>query len=124
MDKGVKQRFDVYPKAIKDYMLSLRILILDVAKLLEQPVEETLKWGEPSYLVKSGSTVRMDWKEVTPHHCYLYFNCNTKLVDTFRELYSDELKFEGNRAIVLDTSEAIHETIIRHCISLSFNYKK
>ena len=59
------------------------------------------EWGEPSYLVKGGSTIRMDWKKANPEQYAMYFHCKTKLVDTFKELYQDVFKFEGNRAIIL-----------------------
>jgi hypothetical protein len=74
-------------------------------------------------LVKGGSTVRFDWKERTPQHYFIFFNCKTKLVDTFRELYSDDLEFEGNRAIVLTLSDPIPRAILQHCIELSLTYK-
>ncbi len=49
-------------------MIHLRELVYQVVAELESPIqlEETLKWGEPSYLTKYGSTVRMDWKAKTP----------------------------------------------------------
>jgi len=43
----------------------------------------------------------MAWKASKPNQYALYFHCKTTLVDTFKELYSDVLTFEGNRAIVL-----------------------
>ena len=63
-------------------------------------LEETLKWGEPSYLTKGGITLRMDWKDRALDRYEMYFNCNTSLVDTFKEVYGDVFTFEGNRAIV------------------------
>ncbi len=63
-------------------------------------LEETLKWGEPSYLTKGGITLRMDWKDRALDRYEMYFNCNTSLVDTFKEVYGDVFTFEGNRVIV------------------------
>lgn len=87
-------------------------------------VEETLKWGEPSYLVKGGSTVRYDWKEKSPDQYAIYFNCNTKLVDTFKELYGDKFRFEGNRAIVFGIKDFLHKKELKHCIKLTLTYHK
>ena len=70
-------------------------------------MEETLKWGEPSYLTKSGSTIRMDWKRKSPHQYALYFNCNTSLVDTFKALYRSFFTFEGKRAIVFREADEL-----------------
>jgi hypothetical protein len=66
----------------------------------------------------------MDWKAKYPNRYFLFFHCQTKLVDTFRELYSDTLEFEGNRAIVLYVDKKLPERVIRHCIEMAMNYKK
>ena len=60
----VARVFDGYPEAIRKKMMRLRQLVLDTASETEgvDAPEETLKWGEPSYLTKGGSTIRMDWK--------------------------------------------------------------
>lgn len=120
-----KQKFAQYPEHAKAPLLLIRHLIMTIAQ--DQglgDVVESLKWNEPSYLVKSGSSVRLDWKARNPNHYYLFFNCNTKLVDTFRELYSDTLQFQGNRAIVFSIHDPLPTDIIRHCLTLAMNYKK
>jgi hypothetical protein len=64
----VKLVFDTYPEKVKTKLLNLRIIILETATELEEieSLEETLKWGEPSYISKTGSTIRIDWKEKKP----------------------------------------------------------
>jgi hypothetical protein len=57
--------FAAYPKPLKAKLLALRRLILDTAATTTGvgALEETLKWGQPSYLTaatKSGSTIRID----------------------------------------------------------------
>ncbi|WP_025555175.1 DUF1801 domain-containing protein [Vibrio parahaemolyticus] len=123
MDKVVKDRFDEYPDNARVRLEELRNLVFQVASELELgEVDETLKWGEPSYSVKTGSPLRIDWKLKSPNSCYLFFNCQTKLIDTFRELYSDELVFQGNRAIVLSLSKPLPETVIKSCLELALTY--
>ncbi|HHX8527868.1 DUF1801 domain-containing protein [Vibrio diabolicus] len=123
MDKVVKDRFDEYPENARVRLEELRNLVFQVASELELgEVDETLKWGEPSYSVKTGSPLRMDWKLKSPNNYYLFFNCQTKLVDTFRELYGDELVFQGNRAIVLSLSKPLPETVIKSCLELALTY--
>ena len=118
-----------YPAAIRERILILRQLIVETANVTEgvTELEETLKWGEPSFNVKSGSPVRIDWKDSTPENYYVFVNCQTKLVDTFRELYSDVLQFQGNRAIILNLTEATDEKInhaLKHCLALALTYQK
>ena len=121
---AVADVFNNYPKQMRKKLMFLRGLVLDTAAETEgvTSVEETLKWGEPSYVTKSGSTVRMDWKKAKPHQYAMYFHCQTTLVDTFKELYGDKLKFEGNRAIVFHEDDEIPIDELKHCISLSLTY--
>ncbi len=128
MDKfnnpDVKNTFNELPEQIRQKLLFLRQLIIDIAsehKMLGK-LEETLKWGEPSYLTKNGSTVRLGYKKSNPEQYAIYFHCKTKLVDTFKELYKNEFKFEGNRAIIFNLDDDIPINELKHCISLSLNY--
>lgn len=124
MKAEVQAKFDSYPEHIKPLILCLRELVFGIAEDLDLgKAEESLKWGEPSYQVKGGSPVRMDWNEKYPGQYFLFFHCQTKLVDTFRELYSDTLEFEGNRAIVLQTDKELPKTVIQHCVEMAMNYK-
>lgn len=123
MDKAVKDRFEEYPVNARVRLEELRELIFKLSSDLGLgEVEESLKWGEPSYSVKTGSPVRIDWKLKSPNNYYLYFHCQTKLVDTFRELYGDVLRFQGNRAIELRLSDPLPEPEIKHCLELAFTY--
>ncbi len=124
MNKEVEQHFNHYPDDIRPKLLALRALILDTALDLNLgKVEESIKWGEPSFSVKTGSPIRIDWKVKSPEHYYIFFNCKTKLVDTFRELYGGTLAFEGNRAIRLKLSDPLPEQAIKNCIKLALLYK-
>ena len=116
--------FSNYPKHMRERLLFLRRLILDTASKTEGVgvVEETLKWGEPSYVTRRGSTVRIGWKKSSPHHYAMYFHCRTRLIDTFRELYGDRFKFAGNRAIVFDGDDDIPIDELKHCVSLALTY--
>ncbi|SRX53049.1 DUF1801 domain-containing protein [Aequorivita sp. CIP111184] len=125
-DPKVAAVFENYPKGVKQKMLQLRELVLCTASETEglEKLEETLKWGEPSFLTKFGSTVRMDWKEKAPDQVAVYFKCTSQLVPTFREVYKNKFNFEGNRAIVFKLNERIPETELKHCFTMALNYHK
>ena len=122
----VARVFDRYPAPMRKKLLHLRQLILDTAAETEgvQDLEETLKWGEPSYLTESGSTLRIDWKKRAPDQYVIYFNCNTSLVDTFKEVYGNWFTFEGNRAIVFGETDELPTDALKHCISLTLTYHR
>ena len=122
----VARVFEGYPEPMRKNMMRLRQLVLDTASETEgvNALEETLKWGEPSYLTKGGSTIRMDWKKRVPDQYAMYFNCNSSLVDTFKEVYGDVFTFEGNRAIVFGDTEVLPVNELKHCISLALTYHR
>jgi hypothetical protein len=118
--------FSAYPTPVKARLLALRRLILDTADSTEGvgALEETLKWGQPSYLTtgsKSGSTIRIDQVKAEAGQYAVYFHCQTDLVETFRELYP-ELRYGGNRSILLDAGEKLPEAALRHCVALALTY--
>jgi hypothetical protein len=119
--------FSAYPKPIKAKLLTLRRLIFDTAKTTKGvgALQETLKWGQPSYLTtetKSGSTIRIDQVKSAANQYAVYFHCQTDLVATFRELYPTELSFGGNRSILLNAEDDIPEPALRHCVALALTY--
>jgi hypothetical protein len=125
-DRVVEAVFEAYPRPVKARLTALRRLIFDTAKATKGvgALEETLKWGQPSYLTpesRSGSTIRIDHVKSAPGQYAVYFHCQTNLVKTFRELYP-ELQFSGNRAILLDASEVLPEAKLRHCVALALTY--
>tara|TARA_R110000868_G_scaffold408293_3_gene690962 strand:+ start:30318 stop:30713 length:396 start_codon:yes stop_codon:yes gene_type:complete len=127
MEPSVKEKFDSYPDHIKPKMNDLRNLIYQVAEHTDGvgQITETLKWSEPAYLTskpKSGTTVRMDWKERDPNQIGIYVNCNTSLVETYRTMFSDELQFEGNRAILIPVEDPIPEKELKICIQMALRY--
>jgi hypothetical protein len=125
-DPAVDAVFESYPKPVKAKLLALRRLILDAAKKTKGvgALEETLKWGQPSYLTpetKSGSTIRIDQVKAEPGQYAVYFHCQTNLVETFRELYP-ELRYGGNRCILLSAEDKAPEAALRHCVALALTY--
>lgn len=122
----VRDVFDNYPKSARKQMVHLRKLVLKAASEVDglEELEETLRWGEPSYLTKHGSTLRMDWKERSPEYFAMYFQCTSRLVPTFRTLYKGRFEFEGNRAIVFKLGDKLPEAEVMHCISLALTYHK
>ncbi len=124
--EAFEQRLAAYPEAAKKQMEQLRKLINESAEELESVthLEETLKWGEPSFISKHGSTIRMDWKSKNPDQYALYFQCTTSLVPTFRLLYKSLFKFEGNRALVFDLDEVIQDEELKKCLKAGLTYHK
>ena len=127
LNLSVDAVFSAYPKPIRTKLLSLRRLIFDTAGTTEGVgrLEETLKWGQPSYLTpetKSGSTIRIDQVKSTAGQYAVYFHCQTDLVATFRERYPRAFSYGGNRSILFNAADEIDEAALRHCLALALTY--
>jgi len=124
--RAVANVLDGYPRPIGAKLQALRKLILDTARTTDGvgALEETLKWGQVSYLTSetgSGSTVRIDRVKSADNRVAVYFHCQTNLVETFRELYP-ELSYSGNRAILLDAGAPLPKAELGHCVALALTY--
>ena len=118
--------FRNYPEEIRPKLEYLRALIIKTAEDIGtiSEMEETLKWGEPSYLVKKGSTIRIDYKEKHPDRYAMYFKCTSKLVPTFKELFGETFNYEKTRAIIFDKKDKVPTEELKQCIELALIYHK
>ena len=101
---AVKAAFEAFPPDSYAMALTLRDLIFSVAWDTPEvgQIEETLKWGQPSYLTeatKAGSTIRLGLQGGEPA---AFFTCSSSLVDGFRADFGDALSYHGNRAVMLE----------------------
>lgn len=97
-DAAVKAVFDDCPKFLTDRLVQLRQLIFETATEVEEvgKLEETLKWGQPSYLTaetKSGTTIRIGQLIHAPTQYGMFVHCKTSLLSTYGELFTGVLIF-------------------------------
>jgi hypothetical protein len=124
-DPRVKVKFASYPDHVRARMTHLRSLVVEAAREAGiDSLEETLKWGEPSYLAKKGSTLRMDWNEKAPKQYALYFKCTSKLIATIQEVFGEDFKYEKTRAILFDLEDEVPKDKIKTCITMALTYHK
>lgn len=128
-DPDVAAVFGSCPDKLLPQVMNLRRLILDTAKETDGvgKLQETLKWGQPSYVTsasKSGSTIRIGWKASRAHQYGLYFHCGTRLVETFKEIFADKFRYDNNRAILFLLTDEIPEQELKYCIALGLTYHR
>jgi hypothetical protein len=126
-DPDVKAFFDCRPAPLRDALLGLRGLILAAAAETPGvgPLVETLKWGEPAYRPRrprTGTTVRINAVKGSTDLYAAYFHCQTTLVESFRLLYSDQFRFDGNRALILSLGEKVPEAAFQRCVAMALTY--
>jgi hypothetical protein len=123
----VKAVFAAFAPDIRKPLMDLRQTIFDVAAVTPGVgrLEECLKWSEPAYLTTetgSGSTIRINQDKKRPGGYAIHFNCNSSLVEQFRETYPITFGYAGNRSILLhiDTKPPARE--LAHCIAMALTY--
>ncbi len=123
----VAQAFDALPPRPRERLLEVRRLIFETAACTPGvgPLEEALRWGEPSYLTpktKSGTTLRIHWKAHRPDRCALYVHCQTTLLEQYRALHGAAFEFEGKRALLIPVDGPLPARALRDCIRLALTY--
>ena len=126
-EKMVLEAFQNYPLKAQTKLMELYHLIHEVAKKTDGvgKLDESLKWGEFTFSTnesKSGSSIRIDWKHKDPEKLYIYFNCQTKLISIFKEIYPDDFVYSGNRAISLELKKRIPKKKLSKCIEMALTY--
>lgn len=117
-----------YPEAVQPGLLELRRLIFETAEDIERvgTIEETLKWGQPSYLTsetRSGSTTRIAATRPGSAHDYaMYFICSTNLVERFEHMFGELFAYEGNRALLFEVGQELPDGELRECVAMALTY--
>jgi len=126
-DSAVARVFSAYSADVRGKLEALRRLIFATAKETPGvgPLEETLKWGQPSYLTSetgSGSTIRIDAIRAESGNYAIYFHCQTTLVKSFRKKFGARFRYEGNRALVFSAADEMPEAALGECIADALTY--
>lgn len=125
MNPDIQIKFASYPTKARQKLQSLRELIITTAAENElSDVEESLKWGEASYRVKGGTAIRIGWKPRNPDAVKVYFHCQTRMIETIREIYGSAFEYEDNRALVIPLGANIEHWPLKHCIVLALTYHR
>lgn len=129
-DAGVADTFDAYPGKLRSRLLVLREMIFRIAEGAYEigQIEETLKWGEPSYLThapKTGTTIRLSDVGGHDDRYAMSVHCQTSLLADFRAVYP-ELKYDGDRSLVFDIAARLPRKTVEHFIfsALTYHYRK
>lgn len=117
--------FATFPTAERAMALTLRDLIFDVAEDTSEAgqIEETLKWGQPSYLTpetKSGSTLRIGLAK--GGGVAIFAHCATTIISTYAQTFADADQIEGNRAVIFQNADDIVKDRLRILIRHGLTY--
>ncbi|MBR3119959.1 MAG: DUF1801 domain-containing protein [Lactococcus lactis] len=124
---AIERIFSNYEEPYKSKLLEIRELIFTTAEMNPEvgKLTESIKWGQPTYSTletKSGTPIRID--RFGDSDVAIFFNCHTVLVDYFREIFSRELNFSKNRAIIVNPLQNLPIDKLEFCISSALVYHK
>lgn len=122
----VHDTFQKHPEAVRQTLLQLRELIVQVhaddTELGE--LQEVLRWNQPTYLTQKPVTGTMIRLGMTKEgKAAMFFHCGTTLVERFRAQYTHLFEFEGNRGLIL--VHPVNDTLeeLTRCIRQALRYK-
>lgn len=118
---AVQAVFDAAPR----HLLTLRALIFDIAATLPVGrIEESLKWGQPSYNTpdtKAATPIRLG---VTKGgDVAIFTHCQSTVMSDFRALAPPDMRFDGNRALHLDPDQPVPVDAITPLIRAALTYR-
>ena len=99
----IEAAFQGFDESARDQLLAFREMIFEIGASLDMVsrVEESLKWGQPSYAPapKTGTPIRLGQSK--SGEATLFVHCQTTLVGDLASLGGHDLRTVDNRAVVL-----------------------
>ncbi len=119
----MKAVFGSFHEPARTGLLHLRSLIFDCAKRDNEvaPITEALRWGQPAYLCKTGSGLRLGIPKTGGFAIYVH--CQTSLIRDFTQLFPNDFVIEGNRAVHFQTLSDIDDDKLRFLITSALRYR-
>lgn len=119
----VQAVYDSFPAVEREKLMLVRQLILDCAALVEAgTVAETLRWGQPTYLVKQGSSLRLGIGKTGL--AAIFAHCQSSIISDFATAFGTDFEMDGNRAVYLDQLGAEELEKLRFLILHGLQYKR
>ena len=121
----IQAAFDAHPAPVRARLLDLRARILDIGAALPiGPIEESLKWGQPSYATpqtKAATPIRLGaTKDGTPA---IFTHCQSGVIGQVRAISPPGVTFDGTRALHLPLDSPPPDDIIDALIRTALTYR-
>lgn len=119
---AVQTVINTYPAPARAGVQALRRLIYQVAAKQQQTgtIEEALRWGQPAYLTRKGSTLRLGLHKQA---CFaLFAHCQTRIIADYAQAFPGWDKLDGNRAVLFDSVDQIEPERLSHLINHALTY--
>ena len=85
-------------------------------------IEESLKWGQPSYLAPKGTPIRIGLPKSGGFAVYAH--CQSSVISDFAALHGTKFVIEGNRAVHFNALSDLDAPELRGLIAHALLYKE
>lgn len=108
-------------------LFKLRDLIFKIAEKHPEigPIEESLKWGQPSYAPQkkcTGTPIRLGTIKDAPHKLGLFVHCQTDIIENFRLKHNTLFEWDKTRALIIDSTKPIPFAALETFILMALTY--
>ncbi len=111
----VKAAFDKLPEGPRADLLAVRKMILSAGV----EVEEALRWGQPAYLAKKGTTIRLGLtKAGLPS---VFTHCQSSVMGDVQAVVGGGLNWDGNRGLSWSQGD-LPDEVLRLIIQRALSY--
>lgn len=127
LDSDIARIFARWPDPVQAVLMEIRQRLHRLADADQRigPLQECLKWGQPSWVTatsKSGTTIRVGYNDDMPDRAWIYVHCGTSLISDYKDRFGDLLETEGNRAIALPLDKMPDDHILDACLAMALLY--
>ena len=126
-DPSFDAAVQTWPAAAQVTFSEIRKILREVAAQEGIALQETTKWGEPSWLPRKrgiGSTLRAGWREKSPDSLSLFVNCQTDLVEQVTRVHHSAFSAIGSRELVIQLSAPLPRAAIAFCAVATLTYHR
>lgn len=121
----IEAAFAAFPQPAHETLLAMRELIFEIAATLPiDGVQESLKWGQPSYIgnkPNSGTPVRLGLTKAGD--VAVLTHCQSTVMSDFQAICPRDLRFDDNRALLLDADTPPDPAVIAPLIRAALTYR-
>jgi len=119
---AVSAAFEAFEPALRAQLLDLRALIYDTAAHLDIPaLDESLKWGQPSYTTLKSTPIRLGATKAGAGA--IFTHCQSRVIPDFRTLFPTAFTYDGNRAVHIDPTAPLPKNALRLLITAALTYR-
>ena len=123
---AIQSALDAMPDDVRAALLPVRDLIYKLAtELSVGRIEETLKWGQPSYTTpdtKVATPIRLGVSKTG--RPAIFTHCQSTVMTNFQNTCPPEFEFDGNRALYLEPAGDIAMEKIAPLIGAALTYRR